>query len=245
LWAQVFSDADGDESKAKARYIKVRALRLQESSANDKNIQDEGKQRSSTSVVNSRLKNNIASISIGLVAIGLVGVYVVSQSKPNGLYPMNPPRVAPHAPISDVEIMKKFRGMDDWSEKAKFIQSLLQSGQLTLKTATPVTFENRSLNTDKALNIEHNQQWWLESNGVTIMFFYNLGYGALEGIRLSIDSSNCKPENAAKSVFLDYRLDPSLAQYDMGAYLLENLVQHPDVVSVVGRPNCIRIVGVW
>jgi hypothetical protein len=238
LWAQVYSEADGDEGKAKARYIKARALRLQESLDNSEASSYGGVREIPQPASKSRLMSNISTISIGLVIIGLGGVYFVSQNNASSLYPKSPPEVVPHPVISSVEIMKRFRGLNDWLAKAKFIQSLLQSGQLSLKNATPVPFENHPLNdTYTTANIEHNQQWWIESDGTAIIFLYNMGYDSLNSIRLAIDSSNCKPENGRKTVVLDYKLTPSLAQYDMGAYLLERLVQHPDIIAAGGRPN--------
>lgn len=229
LWARVFSDADGDENKTKARYLKLRVEQLQsESKLKPISLaKDEFTATQRTTAAKSEKIVNgfsvFAKISVGLLFAVLL--YVLYVLMGGNIVFSNSEKSSKNGMTSFIDI----KPSKDWKIDTNLLRTDIREGRISVSSMSAERLDSYSAVLTKPWNkaryrlgselvdqMESKNIWWIQNNKIYIRL-YNPHSTEIRSILFSFSSYPCVKSNSNK-VYVNFEVDEPLKSYSYIVY---------------------------
>lgn len=253
LWAKCFAEMNGDETQAKAAYLKERFQTLKQYAADLKTNSNE-----STRIISNNSQslkediihkkhpskyalNTMFGIVIILVAILIVGaIFYVGKRTTH-----------------DIPAIPKFseERKSPWKERVNYLKNELASGNLKAIKASSSSAENiyeittkpwntyrKNLPKHQVLLVENTNTWWFERPNTLFIRLSNTTFEELLGVALEISSGSCS-EQSNNISYVELNFEKSLLPTYDAVFKTELPFSY---LEKYGKgTNCINVVAVF
>jgi len=216
VWARLFSLSDGDEAKAKARYLKSRASDLMREAVSGP-MQTLTVGRSSG--VNSHLdigRSRNSFRPFGMIAPVLFLSYIayIIFTDDNSTVFTKPKSTPLIYPSSASELMRR---IEERTLEAKDLRSKVINSNLDV-FGNNYNSSGLAMSPELVLKVENNNLWWFGSDMRFFVRLHNPGKSKLTGFNFLFSRSGCG-DNGQGRVLINFDLmDSPLAPYSYGLY---------------------------